>query len=125
MSLTHIVVVPVRLGFEWAVHFYLHTGLPWLGGGLPAIGDKTQNPLYLDIAEEIKALTGGGEAKETQTPIGEPWEYTLPTTLIKLRKDDALPEWHRAVLAGNKDDPSYASDAPDGPWSWGDGPPKA
>jgi hypothetical protein len=117
------VVVPVRLGFEWGVHFYLHTGLPWLGGDLPSIGDKTQNPLYLDIAEEIKALTGGGESRETETPIGEPWEYHLPTTLIKVRKDDALPEWHR-VGPTAKDDPNYPSDAPVGAWSWRDGQPK-
>jgi hypothetical protein len=118
------VVVPVRLGFEWAVHFYLHTGLPWLGGRLPAVGDKTQNPLYLDIAEEIKALTGGGESAETEIPIGDPWEYQLPTTLMKLRKDDGLPEWHRIALAGHKDDASYASDAPVGPWTWEDGAPR-
>jgi hypothetical protein len=118
------VVIPVRLGFEWAVHFYLHTGLPWLGGGLPPIGDKTQNPLYLDIAEEIKALTGGGEAKETQTPVGEPWEYILPTTLIKLRKDDALPEWSRLGPDGKPDPKNFPSDEPNGPWTWVDGPPK-
>jgi hypothetical protein len=29
------VVVPVRLGFETAVQFYLNTGLPWLDGDLP------------------------------------------------------------------------------------------
>ena len=51
-------VVPVRPGFEWAVHFYLHTGLPWLGGELPPTGDKTQNPLYLDIDEEITPSCG-------------------------------------------------------------------
>ena len=118
------VVLPVRLGFEWAVHFYFHTGLPWLGGGLPPIGDKTQNPLYLDIAEEIKALTGGGEAGEAETPIGEPWEYTLPTTLIKLRKDDALPEWHRLGVDGNEDENKYPSDEPGGPWTWSTGAPK-
>ena len=117
------VLVPVRIGFEWAVHFYLHTGLPWLGGGLPPIGDKTQNPLYLDIAEEIKALTGGGEDKETETPIGDPWEYILPTTLIKLRKDDALPEWHRVGLDGKENEKSYPSDQPGGPWLWKDGAP--
>src|SRR5205807_775642 len=101
------VVLPVRLGFEFAMLFYLHTGRPWLGGGLPPIGDKTQNPLYLDIAEEIKALTGGGEKGEKEIPIDDPWEYTPPTTVMKLRKDgaqlDALPEWHRVGLDGKED----------------------
>jgi len=118
------VVIPVRLGFECAVHFYLHTGLPWLGGDLPPIGDKTQNPLYLDIAEEIKALTGGGEKNEKEVPIGDPWEYVLPTTLIKLRKDDALPEWHRVGVDAKEDEKNYPSDQPGGTWLWRDGPPK-
>jgi hypothetical protein len=116
------VVVPVRLGFEKAVHFYLHTGLPWLGGDLPAIGDRGQNPLYLDVAEEIKALTGGGEPNEIETPIGDPWEYVLPTTLMKLRDDDVLPAWHREVPAGDVGS-QWASDAPDGAWTWKDGAP--
>ena len=119
------VVVPVRLGFECAVQVYLCTGLPWLGAGdVPPVGDTTQNSLYLDVAEEIKALTGGGSARETETPIGDPWEYTLPTTLIKLRKDDSLPEWHRVGADGVENGTDLPSNAPDGPWSWKDGAPK-
>ena len=108
------VVVPVRLGFEPTVQFYLNCGLPWLGGGLPVLGDKAQTPLYLDIADEIRALTGGGEPGETAIPVGDPWEYTLPTGLLMLRADDSLPEWHRVGLP---------SDAPPDDWTWTDGPP--
>jgi hypothetical protein len=119
------VLIPVRLGFESHMQVYLCTGRPWLGGAvIPPVGDKTQNPLYLDIAEEIKALTGGGEPGETETPVGEPWEYTLPTTLLKLRKDDALPEWHRMGPDGVEDETNYPSNEPDGEWSWKEGPPK-
>jgi len=118
------VLVPVRLGFEWAMQFYLNTGLPWLGGDLPPVGDDSQNPLYLDIAEEIKALTGGGEPGEPQIPVGDPWEYNLPTTLIKLRPDDSLPEWHRVNPQGVEDEKRYPSNQPDGTWSWRDGAPK-
>jgi len=117
------VLVPVRNGFEHAVNFYLHTGKPWMGQGLPTIGDKTQNPLYLDIAEEIKIQSGALGNDETETPVGAPWEVRLPTILIKLekedpqaKKDDTLPEWNR--------DP-YSSDEPTGTWTWRDGPPKA
>lgn len=116
------VVVPVRLGFETAMQFFLNTGLPWLGGDLPTVGDDTQNPLYLDVAEEIKALTGGGEPNEVETPVGDPWEYVLPTTLMKLRDGDDLPEWHRTVPAGDSGS-TFASDAPDDVWTWADGPP--
>ena len=119
------VVLPVRLGFECAVQVYLCTGLPWLGAGdVPPVGDTTQNSLYLDVAEEIKALTGGGSAREVETPVGDPWEYALPTTLIKLRKDDSLPEWHRVGADGVEDEKGFPSNAPAGPWSWKDGAPK-
>jgi hypothetical protein len=123
------VVVPVRIGFEASVHCYLHLGRPWLGGELPLVGDTSQNPLYLDIAEEIKANTDGGEDTDLDIPVGDPWEYTLPTTLIKLRKDgttqDPLPSWVRigpnpqqgsAPKLGP--DPNFPSDPPIGPWTW-------
>ncbi|KVT98528.1 hypothetical protein WK60_00285 [Burkholderia ubonensis] len=109
------VVVPVRLGFEPAVLFYLNCGMPWLGGGVPILADQAQTPLYLDIADEIRALTGGGELGETAVPIGDPWEYSLPTGLLMLRADATLPEWHRAD--GLPSDP-----LPDD-WTWADGPP--
>jgi hypothetical protein len=110
------VVVPVRLGFEPAVLFYLNCGLPWLGGGLPILADKAQTPLYLDIADEVRALTGGGEPGETAVPIGDPWEYALPTGILMLRADATLPEWHRVGLP---------SDPAAGDWTWDDGPPTA
>jgi hypothetical protein len=119
------VVVPVRLGFEAAVQFYLNTGLPWLGGDLPPVGDETQNPLYLDVAEEIKNLTGGGYSGEIEVPVGDPWEYVLPTTLIQLQEGETLPEWHREIPpAADPNDPIFASNAPDGPWTWIAGPPQ-
>lgn len=80
------VVVPVRPGFHDAVNFFLLTGKPWLGGDLPVIGDKT----YLPISEEMKEQTG---APGDETPVGDPWEFRIPTRLIKLRKDDSLPNW--------------------------------
>ena len=100
------VVVPVRNGFENAVNFFLLTGLPWMGGNLPSIGDKTQNPLYLDIVEEMKGQSG---ASGKELPFGDPWEIRIPTTLIKLRKDDLRPEWKRKT--GPTDEPA-------GPWDW-------
>ncbi|MBB5510631.1 hypothetical protein [Paraburkholderia atlantica] len=109
------VVVPVRLGFEPAVLFYLNCGMPWLGGGLPILADKAQTPLYLDIADEIRALTGGGEPGETAVPISDPWEYALPTGLLMLSPDSTLPEWHRAD--------GLPSDPPSDDWTWDDGPP--
>lgn len=82
------VVVPVRPGFESAVEHYRQTGQIWTGGKLPEITD----PDYLPIAEEIKARQNAGG---TEIPIGEPWEVLLPTQLVKLRSDNALPEWEK------------------------------
>jgi len=104
------------------VQFYLNTGLPWLGGDLPVVGDSSQNPLYLDVAEEIKALTGGGEEGDLDVPVGDPWEYVLPTTTIILREDGKLPEWHRIDASGHEG-PDAPSDPPPDPWTWRDGAP--
>jgi len=124
------VVVPVRHGFEAQVHCYLHIGRPWLGGELPLLGDMTQNTLYLDIAEEIKAKTGGEETGDLDEPIGDPWEYRLPTTLIKLRKEseqqDPLPSWVRVAPDFKLDPANYATDPPIGSWTWEEeNPPKS
>jgi hypothetical protein len=80
------VVVPARPGFEGAVEHFLTTGQVWGGGELPDI----TNPLYLPIVEEIKKQLG---APGDEEPRGEPWEVTLPTTLVRLRPDGSLPTW--------------------------------
>ena len=115
------VVLPVRPGFERAVLFYLATGLPWLGGDITSIGSDG-NPLYLDAAEEIKALTDSGADGSIDKPVGDPWEYTVATTLVKLRDDGALPEWHRTGPDGSES-PDFPSNEPAGDWTWIDGAP--
>ncbi len=97
------VVIPVRKGFEDAINFFLQTGKPWLGGAIPKIGDKT----YLPITEEMKEASG---APGDEKPEGEPWEFRVPTRLIKLRKDDELPQWK---LDNNPDLPKST-----GSWTW-------
>ena len=109
------VSIPVRPGFEAAVSFYMLTGIPWLGGGVPSVGDAGQNPLYLSIVEEMKEASG---APGDEQPVGDPWEISLPTTLIRLRKelDGTTPTWTRAL---------GPSAAPDHGWTWkADEPPK-
>ena len=88
------VVVPVREHFDRDVLYFLITGQIWSGGGLPSIGDKD----YLYIADEIKANTGGADDWDPEwdkKPGATPWEITVPTSLVKLRKDGALPTWER------------------------------
>ncbi len=80
------VQIPVRPGFAEAVDHFRIFGVPWLGGSLPAVSDD----LYLPIADEIAERLGRPGA---ELPVGETWEVRVPTTLVKLRDDDALPTW--------------------------------
>jgi hypothetical protein len=82
------VSVPARLGFEGAIDHFLTFGELWNGGPLPPIS----SPLYLPIADELaERLQRPGE----EIPQGDPWLVRLPTTLVKLRPDDRLPEWQQ------------------------------
>lgn len=82
------VSVPARPGFEGAIDHFLTFGELWNGGPLPTIS----NPQYLPIAEEIAEQLGRPGA---EVPQGDPWPVTVPTTLVKLRSDDALPLWEQ------------------------------
>ncbi|GAA4936146.1 hypothetical protein ACFPM3_06275 [Streptomyces coeruleoprunus] len=82
------VTVPVRPGFEGAVDHYMNFGELWNGGPLPAI----TSPLYLPIADEIaERLRRPG----AEVPQGAAWRVRIPTTLVKLRRDDDLPTWRK------------------------------
>lgn len=63
------VVVPVKPNYERAVLYYLDTKEVWNGGEPPLPND----PLYVPI---IHAL-----ANQEPTPVGDPWETRLPTSL--------------------------------------------
>jgi hypothetical protein len=80
------VVFPVRPGFNEAVLHLLETGEIWDGGDVPTVNSQ----MYVSIIKEIQAQEG---APGSETPQGDPWEVTLPTTLVKLRADDKLPSW--------------------------------
>jgi len=87
------VVVPVRPQLEGDLRYYLMTGQIWGGGAMPGITDTD----YLSITEEIKARDN---APGVETAQGEPWEVSLPTTLVRLRGDDTLPMWQKFSVAG-------------------------
>lgn len=86
------VVFPVRPGFEAAVIHYLETGEIWNGGPPPDISGS----LYVPIVVEVQEATG---SPGDETPVGDPWTYTLPTTLVRLRPNDDLPAWQK--VGGN------------------------
>jgi hypothetical protein len=82
------VVVSVRPGFEKAVAHFMETGQIWDGGDPPTITD----PAYLSIIDEIKDQQGASQGELAQ---GDPWDVPVPTSLIKLRLIDTLPEWKK------------------------------
>jgi hypothetical protein len=84
------VVFPVRPGFEEAVLHYLETGEIWSGGPPPTVNSE----LYVPIVKEIQEAQG---APSEEAPEGEPWPVVLPTTLVKLRPDNDLPEWKKVA----------------------------
>lgn len=84
------VVVPVRVGFDAAVSYFMEKGEVWNGEGEPPIN----HPLYKPIVDEIKERTG---ADLGEVPVGDPWETRLPTTAVLVRRDNTLPEWERVA----------------------------
>jgi hypothetical protein len=88
-------VIPVRPQLEGDVRYFLMTGQIWGGGAMPEITDTD----YLPITEEIRARD---DAPGNEVAQGDPWEVTLPTTLIRLRADDTLPEWRKFTVNGQE-----------------------
>jgi hypothetical protein len=86
------VVLPVSRAYDDAMTYFLQPRTPsipvaariWQGGGPPTIND----PLFRAIADELRAQT---DDLAGATPEGDPWEYTVPTTLVWLQPDGTLP----------------------------------
>jgi hypothetical protein len=81
------VQVPVRPGYGKALLYFMHTGCIWNGGEAPVLN----SPLYVSLVEEI--AESQDVALDDAEPYGDPWNYTLPTTLVKLQADATLPSW--------------------------------
>jgi hypothetical protein len=73
-----------------AVQYMLQSKQPdlrqriWKGGEPPTL----DSDLYISIAQEMRNQT---DDLAGATPEGDPWEYTLPTTLVWLQQDSSLP----------------------------------
>ncbi|MGC3940616.1 hypothetical protein ACOTTU_22680 [Roseobacter sp. EG26] len=87
----------VSPGYEAAVLHFLETGGVWEGGDEPSVTSEE----YAAMLDEVEAVrnreTGDGPLATPEgsgeIPVGDPWEIRVPTTLVKLRQDNALPEW--------------------------------
>lgn len=71
------VVVPVRPAFTEAVLFYVEAGEIWMGASPPVIGD----PMYVSVVDQLAEQR---DAPQDGVPVGDPWEYRVPTDLIYL-----------------------------------------
>ena len=88
------VVVPVPLAYVDSVKYLLQNphhkkklrDKVWKGGERPTIEDK--EGLYISITEELRNQTDDLNGAK---PEGDPWEFTLPTTLVWLQPDATLP----------------------------------
>jgi hypothetical protein len=85
------VVVPVHPAYNDAVLYYLETGKLWSGGDSPRIGeDGVGDDMFISIAEELRNQT---DDLANAIPMGDPWEITLPTTLVWLQPGSDLPDF--------------------------------
>jgi hypothetical protein len=79
------VLVPVHPGYNDAVMYFMENdGAIWGGGDPPRVDD----PLFIALADELREQT---DDLANATPEGSPWQVILPTTLVYLQKDAALP----------------------------------
>jgi hypothetical protein len=84
------IVLPARPKFENQVVAYVDFGVVWGGGPVPTVDD----PEYLSIAAEIEAQQSppiDGEKRRS-------WEVRLPTTLVWLDTNNALPKANPAAI---------------------------
>ncbi len=90
------VQVPVRPGFERALALFSQTGVIWEGNDVPIIGDKLYVPLVDEISEKLGKLDNGVVYPEG----AQPWEVTVPTSLIVLQDLEEIPNI-RDRMTGN------------------------
>jgi hypothetical protein len=81
------VQVPVRPGFERAVAYFMQQGQIWEGHDPPLSGDNA----YLPIADEITEGLGKIEGGVVYPPGAQPWEVTIPTSLVVLQNLNEIP----------------------------------
>lgn len=90
------VIVPVRVGFEDAVTFYMETGKIWNGSPMVV---ETDDELYLSIVDEMTLLDNSIEKTEWETIV--PSELTIVQAKSVLLEEEGLPccETDSEVLA--------------------------
>jgi hypothetical protein len=89
------VIVPVREGNREVVIHYLDTGEIWGGADVPDLTGVSAP--FLDVAAEVREQQG---QSATEPTVEDEWDIILPTALVMLQADGALP-----VLVGTTPEP--------------------
>ena len=76
-------VVPVRPGYERPVLYFLKTGRIFAAGYLALFTDPDMLDVYADV--EL------GREFDPPIQVGDSWPIRLPTSMVMLQSDDALP----------------------------------
>jgi hypothetical protein len=96
------VILPVRPRYEGAIEHFMNSP----NGEIPTL-DKlldVRSRLFVALVDLLR-----GDQDGTETTVGEPWEFRIPTALLRLRGDQALPLW--VLEQGEwkqKPDPAFA-----------------
>lgn len=88
--------IPVRPGFEKAIALYCQTGIIWDGNDVPVIGDDLYVPIIKEISENLGKLDDG----VPYPADSQPWEVTIPTSLVVLQDLKEIPNI-RDMMTGN------------------------
>ncbi|MCP2638097.1 hypothetical protein K0817_016210 [Microbacterium sp. HD4P20] len=95
-ALVRFAVAP---GYEAAVLHFLEGNGIWDGGDPPEVVSDDYVALLDEITASREPVAGATDLRLpstiglAETPVGEPWEVRIPTTLVRLRPDHTLPEW--------------------------------
>jgi hypothetical protein len=80
------VVLPIRPGYENAFEKFLNNGKTPTTAELLDVG----GPFWASLVTELRAQA---VSDDSETPVGEPWEYRLAFDLVRARRDEQLPKW--------------------------------
>ncbi|WP_240373993.1 hypothetical protein [Bacillus piscicola] len=89
------VQLPVRPGFERAVAHFCQFGEVWEGNDIPLRDDE----LYVPIVDEITESLDKPQGEVPYPEDSEPWEVTIPTSLVMLQNVEDVPEI-RDIMTG-------------------------
>jgi hypothetical protein len=78
--------LPIRLGYEIAFEKFLNTGKIPTTAELLDVG----GPFWASLVSQLRDQA---TSDDSETEVGEPWEYRIASGLVRARRDEQLPKW--------------------------------